>query len=71
MKISIITCVLNNSKYIKHSLESFQSQNYKNKEHIIIDGGSTDDTVVKVKNLKIKISILFFFKRSRNIPCHQ
>ena len=47
MKISIITCVLNNSKYIKHSLESFQSQNYRNKEHIIIDGGSTDDTVVK------------------------
>lgn len=62
MKISIITCVLNNSKYIKHSLESFQSQNYRNKEHIIIDGGSTDDTVVKVKKFKNKNQFLFSSK---------
>ena len=42
MKFSIITCVLNNSKYIKKSMFSFQNQNFKNKEHIIIDGGSKD-----------------------------
>ena len=45
MKISIITCVLNNSKFIKNSLTSFKNQTYKNKEHIVIDGGSTDGTI--------------------------
>ena len=62
MKISIITCVFNNSKYIKHSLKSFQSQNYKNKEHIIIDGGSTDGTVKKIKKYKNKNQLLFSSK---------
>ena len=32
MKISIITCVLNNSKYIKHSLES-KVKNYRNETY--------------------------------------
>ena len=54
MKFSIITCVLNNSKNIKKSLISFQNQNYKNKEHIIIDGGSTDGTINIVKKNKKK-----------------
>ena len=54
MKFSIITCVLNNSKNIKKSLISFQNQNYKNKEHIIIDGGSTDGTINIIKKNKKK-----------------
>ena len=61
MKISIITCVLNNSELIKKSLKSFQNQTYKKKEHIIVDGGSTDGTLdvikkSKKKNLKLSIS---------------
>ena len=58
MKISIITCVLNNSDLIKKSLKSFQNQTYKNKEHIIVDGGSTDgtlDVIKKSKKKKLKI----------------
>ena len=55
MKFSIITCVLNNSKNIKKSLTSFQNQDFKNKEHIIIDGGSTDGTINIIKKNKKKI----------------
>ena len=58
MKISIITCVLNSSNVIKKSINSFQKQVYKNKEHIIIDGGSTDGTLKVIDKLKNKNLIL-------------
>ena len=45
MKISIITVVYNNEKTILDSIQSIQNQSYKNIEHIIIDGGSTDNTL--------------------------
>ncbi len=45
MKVSIITCVLNNSKTIKDTIESVHSQIYIDKEHILIDGGSNDETL--------------------------
>jgi glycosyltransferase involved in cell wall biosynthesis len=44
MKISIITPCLNSEKTLEFSLNSVLTQSYKNIEHIIIDGGSTDDT---------------------------
>ena len=62
MKISIITCVLNSSNVIKKSINSFQKQVYKNKEHVIIDGGSTDGTlniIDKLKNKNIILSSLY------------
>ena len=54
MKVSIVTVCLNSEKTIKHSLNSVISQDYKNIEHIIIDGGSTDKTIkiLKITNLK-------------------
>ena len=52
MKISILTCVLNNEKFIADSIKSVQNQIYKNKEHIIIDGGSIDKTIDIVNRLK-------------------
>ena len=51
MKISILTCVLNNEKFIADSIKSVQNQIYKNKEHIIIDGGSIDKTIDIVNRL--------------------
>ena len=49
MKISIITAVYNNEKTILDSIQSIQNQSYKNIEHIIIDGGSTDNTLKIIK----------------------
>jgi glycosyltransferase involved in cell wall biosynthesis len=45
MKVSIITATLNSSKYLSDCINSVARQNYKNIEHIIVDGKSTDGTV--------------------------
>lgn len=57
-KISIITVVLNNEKYIKRCIKSVINQNYsKNKiEYIVIDGGSTDKTTSIIKKFQNKIA---------------
>lgn len=54
MKISIITCTLNSEITIKKSIRSIQKQNYKNIEHLIIDGGSIDKTLEIIKKIKKK-----------------
>ena len=43
--ITIITINYNNAEGLRKTLASVASQTYRNIEHIIIDGGSTDDSV--------------------------
>lgn len=43
--ISIITCTLNSEDFLKQCLDSVTIQTYKGFEHIIVDGGSTDNTI--------------------------
>ena len=62
MKVSIVTVCLNSEETIKHSLNSVISQNYNNIEHIIIDGGSTDNTIKILKNYKFKKKRIYFEK---------
>lgn len=52
MKISIITVTLNNKAGLIRAIESVRSQTYKNVEHIIIDGGSTDGSkeILRMEN---------------------
>ena len=45
MKISIITVCFNSANTITETLASIASQDYPEIEHIVIDGGSTDDTL--------------------------
>ena len=45
MKISILTPCFNSERYIKRAIDSVLVQDYKNYEHIIMDGGSTDGTI--------------------------
>ncbi len=52
IKISIITPVFNGEKFIKDVIDNIKSQNYENYEHIIIDGGSRDNTVKIIEENK-------------------
>lgn len=58
MKISIITVCKNAESSIEKTLLGLYSQTYKNIEHIVIDGVSTDKTLEILENYKDKISVL-------------
>jgi glycosyltransferase involved in cell wall biosynthesis len=45
MKISVVTASLNAAATIRFTLDSFLTQDYPQKELLLVDGGSTDDTV--------------------------
>jgi glycosyltransferase involved in cell wall biosynthesis len=53
--ISIITVSFNSEKNIEQTIKSVLGQSYKNIEYIIIDGGSSDQTVKIIKKYKNKI----------------
>lgn len=55
-KISVITVVYNDVENIRATIDSFFSQTWKNKEYIVIDGGSTDGTADIIRDYSDQIS---------------
>jgi len=63
---SIITPVLNGEKYIKKNIKSLKNQSYKNFEHIIVDGGSNDNTLQIISKNKSNKQIILK-KKDKNL----
>ena len=53
--ISVITVVKNGEKYLEQTIKSVIDQTYPNIEYIIVDGGSTDNTLDIIQKYKNKI----------------
>lgn len=58
LKISLITVTHNAGKTLSRCIESIIGQNYNNIEYIVIDGGSTDDTLQVIAQYKANINFL-------------
>lgn len=54
--ISIITCSFNSIQHIEQTITSVIGQTFKDKEYIIIDGGSCDGTIDIIKKYDNEIS---------------
>src|SRR3954463_3342842 len=48
-KFTIVTASFNSARTIRETIESVVTQDFKDVEHWVIDGGSKDDTIAIVK----------------------
>ena len=55
-KISVVIPSYNQGKYIGETITSLLNQDYENKEIIIIDGGSNDESIVNIKKHEDQIT---------------
>jgi glycosyltransferase involved in cell wall biosynthesis len=58
LKISVITATFNSAKFINCCLSSVQNQTYKNIDHIVIDGASTDETLSILESNRDQLKII-------------
>jgi len=56
--ISVVTVVYNGEKVLEQTIQSIINQTYKNIEYIVIDGGSTDNTLCIIKKYQKQISYI-------------
>jgi glycosyltransferase involved in cell wall biosynthesis len=67
-KISIITPSFNQGQFIEQTIDSVLSQNYPNLEYIVVDGGSSDNTIEIIKKYEKHLS--FWISEPDNGSAH-
>lgn len=53
--VTVLTPCFNSGKTIEKTLQCIENQTYKNIEYIIVDGGSTDDTLAVIERHKDRL----------------
>jgi glycosyltransferase involved in cell wall biosynthesis len=66
LKISIVTATLNRKEFLPRCIEGVARQSYPHKEHLIIDGGSTDGAVELLKSYAEKYPHLRWISEKDN-----
>lgn len=64
--VSIITPTFNSEKFISETIESVQNQTYQNWEMIIVDDGSSDNTIEIVRNAAKSDTRIQFYPQKQN-----
>lgn len=67
-KVSIILPTYNGSKFIRKSIDSCLNQTYKNIELIVVDDGSTDNTIEIVNSYDDDRILLIKHETNKNLP---
>ena len=64
--VSIVTPTYNSQQFIEETLRSVKQQTYGHWEHIIVDDGSTDNTIIIVENAASKETRIKLIQSSKN-----
>lgn len=64
LKVSVILSTYNRANMIERAIESFIIQDYRNKELIIMDDGSTDNTINVIEPFLKHDNISYFYKQN-------